>query len=214
MTRGSSVLSAHPSGERSLVLANECLRLLVGLNAPCHFRVRFEPFQAVVAPFSIPDSGREIRSKASPRPAAREFRLRTPPQPSAASPRSFRPRFAAPPLRPNRSMRMTLARTFRSPNHLSQKAENDKAISALPCAGPRDRTARAPPTALGIGDTVGSFGLKRRDWLESVDERVEHETRFGGGRVLNHQRVADNAHSECLHSGQGARKGFAAHSEL
>ena len=83
-----------------------------------------------------------------------------------------------------------------------------------PTAPVSNRTARAPPTASGIRDKVGSSRLKRRDWLESVDEGVEHETRFGGGRVLNHERVADNAHSECLHSGQGARKGFAAHSEL
>jgi hypothetical protein len=61
---------------------------------------------------------------------------------------------------------------------------------------------------------VGSSPLKRGDGLEPVDERVERETRFGGGRILNYERVADNAHSKCLHSGQGARKGFAAHSEL
>ncbi len=38
-----------------------------------------------------------------------------------------------------------------------------------PTAPVSNHTTRAPPTASGIGDKVGSSPLKRRDWLESVD---------------------------------------------
>ncbi len=95
-------------------------------------------------------------------------------------------------------------------------AMHERSLNCMPdpTAPVSNRTARAPPTASVIREKVGSSRLKRRDWLESVDEGVEHETRLGGGRVLNHERVADNSHSEVLHSGKGARKGFATHSEL
>ena len=97
----------------------------------------------------------------------------------------------------------------------SRDAVHERLLNGVPdpTAPVGNRTARAPPTASRIHE-VGSSRLKRRDRLESVDQGVEHETRLGGGRVLNHERVADNPHSECLHSGQGARKCFATHSEL